>query len=542
MSNAIPACRPRRSPPPWCRNRHPAGGRLATVASGLGVFVMAAATWAVADEPQPARHMWGHTPGRNMAGPGTDPPVRWDVGTKTNILWTAKLGSKAYGEPVVADGIVYVGTNNEAAYDRRHTNPDGSAVDGGVLAAFDAGTGAFLWQRYTPKLPSGRVNDWPGEGQCGSAYVEGGRLWYATNRCEVVCLDVSRGREQRGEPPVLWSFDMIKELGVFPHNMTRSHLVAHRNLIYVVTGNGVDDTHKNVVAPDAPSLVCLDKDTGRVVWTDSSPGGGILHGTWGIVALAEANGRALVVAPQGDGWVRAFEAETGRLVWRFDTNPKDSVYPQTRNELLGAPVIVGNRMYIANGQDPEHGTGYAHFWCVRTDGEGDVSAELPPDPPAAQTRPGGELLGPKGAAVARKGKPNPNSGVVWPFYADDANRDGKIQETERFHRTISTAAVYEGLCYVPDFSGYLHCFDADTGKKHWTADLEADVWGSPLVVDGKVYVGDGDGEVHVFAAGRTVWELAKNQMPSAVYTTPTYAGGTLYLTAMHELVAIRRGR
>jgi outer membrane protein assembly factor BamB len=98
-------------------------------------------------------------------------PTEWDVEAKTNIKWVAKLGSKAYGNPIVTNGMVIVGTNNEAAYDKKYTNPDGSAIDGGVLMAFDEKTGKFLWQKYFAKLAAGRVNDWPGEGICSTVYA-----------------------------------------------------------------------------------------------------------------------------------------------------------------------------------------------------------------------------------------------------------------------------------------------------------------------------------------------------------------------------------
>src|SRR5688500_11542742 len=120
--------------------------------------------------------MWGRTPDRNMVSPEKNPPTDWTVGdpTKagdgTNIVWEAQLGSQSYGNPVVANGIVYVGTNNEAKRDPNF------AADGGVLAAFRASDGKFLWQQYSPKLPSGRVNDWPYQGICSTPYVEGDTL------------------------------------------------------------------------------------------------------------------------------------------------------------------------------------------------------------------------------------------------------------------------------------------------------------------------------------------------------------------------------
>ena len=74
---------------------------------------------------------------------------------------------------------------------------------------------------------------------------------------------------------------------------------AYKDLVYFVTGNGVDETHSKVPAPDAPSLVCFDKNTGKLVWKDNSPGKEILAYQIYSPLVAEVKGRAQVIAPQG---------------------------------------------------------------------------------------------------------------------------------------------------------------------------------------------------------------------------------------------------
>ena len=492
--------------------------------------------------------MWGGTPHRNMISAEKGAPTDWDVGDPDkpgdgkNIKWEAELGSKAYGNPIVTHGMVIVGTNNESKKDPRYANPDGSAIDGGVLMAFDEKTGEFLWQKYYAKLPSGRVNDWPGEGLCSTPLSDGGKLYYCTNRCEVVCLDLSPGNAPKQEPKELWKLDLMRQLGVFPHNMTSSAPASWGDYIYIITGNGVDDTHKNVVAPKAPAIVCIDKNTGKVVWHDNAPGENVLHGQWSSVAITEVKRpdgtvQPLVIAPLGDGWVYAYDARDGKPVWKFDSNPKESVYPQTRNELISTPVIWENRMYIANGQDPEHGTGYAHLWCVDITKTGDVSAEISQAP---KPKVGEELVAPQAQVPNRKGQPNPNNGVVWHYFTADDNGDGKIQDNERFHRSIGTVAISaDGLLFATDFNGYVHCMDARSGKHHWAYDMEADIWASPLLVDGKVYATDGDGDVAIFNAAKDAKEPTTTiNMGASVYGTPVMANGTLYIMSMHKLFAI----
>src|SRR5262245_12006203 len=44
--------------------------------------------------------MWGGTPDRNMVSNMKGLPTEWDIKTKKNVKWVAKLGSQSYGNPV----------------------------------------------------------------------------------------------------------------------------------------------------------------------------------------------------------------------------------------------------------------------------------------------------------------------------------------------------------------------------------------------------------------------------------------------------------
>src|SRR5262249_55486136 len=161
-------------------------------------------------------------------------------------------------------GLVWVGTNN--------VRPGKPAFkeDAGVLACFRAADGKPRYRYVAPRL--GKViHDWPHSSLACAPLAEGDRLWFTTNRCETVCLDVGPLRRGAGAPRVLWKVDMIRELGVFPHGNLmglgrHSSPAGYRHLVYVLTGNGVDENHLTVPAPRAPSLVCFHKDTGKVVW------------------------------------------------------------------------------------------------------------------------------------------------------------------------------------------------------------------------------------------------------------------------------------
>jgi outer membrane protein assembly factor BamB len=426
--------------------------------------------------------MWGGTPDRNMVSSMKGVPTTWDVKTKKNIKWMAELGSQSYGNPVVAGGVVYVGTNNEGVKDPRVKG------DKGVLMAFRESDGEFLWQDANDKLPSGRANDWPFQGVCSSPLIEGDRLYYVSNRCEIRCLDTHGGGDKHSK--LIWKFDMMEEVGSQPHNMSNSSPVSYGDLIYVSTANGQDESHFHIPSPRAPAIIAVNKQTGKLAWEDNSVGDRILHGQWSSPAVGKIGDVVQVVMGQGDGWVRGYDAVSGKKLWEFDMNPKDSVWPKTRNEVISTPVIYDNKVFIANGQDPEHGEGVGHLYAIDGTKRGDIT----------------------------------ETGRIWHY--------------DKIRRSISTGAVYNGLLFYADFSGFLHCLDANTGKPYWVHDLLAAVWGSPMVIDGKVYLGDEDGDVVVLEASKEKKLIAQNNMGASVYMTPVPAHGALFIGNRNQLFAI----
>src|SRR5690606_3221166 len=113
-------------------------------------------------------------------------------------------------------------------------------------------------------------------------------------------------------------------------------------------------------------------------------------------------------------------------------------------------------------------------------------------------------------------KDNPNSAVVWHYTGDDTNGDGEVEFEEEMHRTCGTVVIKDDILYIADFSGIFHCLDAKTGKSHWNYDMFSAAWGSPLLVDDKVYIGDEDGDVAVFKHGTEMELIAENMMDSSV--------------------------
>ena len=482
--------------------------------------------------------MFGGDASRNFVSNETGLPTKWDLETGKNIKWVADLGSQTYAGPIYYDGKIFVGTNNEAG-----KNPDLKG-DRGNIMAFDAKTGEFLWQSAHPKLGAGRVNDWPLQGICSTPAIENGVVFYVSNRAEIIAADVDGFHDGKNDGPfdkegewrmvpkkivpkntpssqtmerkffpkqgktdedIIWKYDLIGELDVFPHNLAAGSPLIVGDLVFVITGQGVDEGHFNTPVPLAPSFVVLNKKTGKLAWENADPADKILHGSWSNPSYGVFGGKPQVMFPGGDGWLYSFVPETGKLIWKFDLNPKGSAWELggrgTRNNVISMAVVHDGLAYIGVGQDPEHGEGDGHLYAID---------------PAGKT---GDIT---------------ESGSVWHVGGDD------------FHRTMSSASIHDGVMYIADLSGFVYALDAKTGNRLWMYDTFAAIWGSTFYADGKVYIGDEDGDIAVLKAGRKGKDgegilLHETNMGAAVYTTPIAKDGVIFVASRTKLFAIESG-
>ena len=479
---------------------------------------------------------WGRNHTRNMVSPATGLPATFDPGkfisgtdkidieSTTNVKWIAKLGSQSYGNPTVADGRVYIGTNNDSPRDPRFVG------DRSVVYCLDEATGELIWQLNIPKLGTGKVSDWEFLGICSSPAVEGDRVYLVTNRCEVVCLDVNgmadgndgeyqdEGQYMAGpgnapmavtekDADIIWVIDMIDECGVFPHNITSCSVLVVGDRVWTSTSNGVDYGHVETPAPSAPSLIVLDKKTGELLGEEASGlSQRIFHSNWSSPAYLKTDTAELCIFGGPDGVLYAFnpdpvkDAEGFGILqeaWRFDCNPveyrtKDGepIKYATRlgpSEVLGTPIVHEGRIYALIGQDPEHGEGIGNLVCLDEKGE-----------------------------------------QIWSYSG--------------INRSMSTMAITDGLLFAADYSGYVYCLDALTGEKYWDHDTFAHIWGSALVADGRVFVGTEDGFMTIVPATK---ELDKSKVvevdcTSPIYSSPIAANGVLYFASHTHLFAIAK--
>ena len=499
----------------------------------LTILLAASAIARAGDRPQ-----WGERHSRNMVSNETGLPDAFDPATGNNVKWSAALGTEGYSTPVVGGGKVLVGTNNGRPRDPRHQG------DRGVLMCFNEADGSFAWQLVVPKLEGDIYLDWPNAGMCSPATVEGDRVYTVTNRDEVVCLDLhgmangndgpfrDEGRHMtpRDQPPmevgpldadILWLLDLRSVAGVRPHDSAHASILVDGPYLYLNTTNGLNSKHSGVEKPGAPSLVVVDKATGRLVAQDGAGiGPRIFHSTWSSPTLGRVNDRRLIFFGGGDGVCYAFDAlkppeqetalslgatggqiDTLRPVWRFDcdpTAPKENVHDYIRNRrespsMISSMLVFQNdRIYVTVGGDIWWGKHEAWLKCIDATGQGDVTS----------------------------------SGLLWSYPVE--------------RHCCSTPSVHDGLVYVADCGGKLHCVDAQTGSPYWVHDAERDIWASTLVADGKVYIGTRRGDFWILAAGKEKQVLSSVRLEAPVISTAVAANGTLYVGTMTRLYALHK--
>jgi outer membrane protein assembly factor BamB len=404
------------------------------------------------------------------------------------------------------------------------------------LYCVEQATGKLIWQMASPRYFEGvepplHFDQW-GCGICSGPVVDGNRVYVVGNRGEILCLDVDGqangndgpfkdeqaymgitnvpGNEPRAtDGDIIWKHNLLAESGVAPHDVCGSTLLLQGDYIYACTSNGLDDRHDQIPRPLAPSLIVLDKTTGRLVATDAEHiGERLLHCHWSSPSGGRVNGKPLIFFGGGDGVLYAFQppsasqasaVQTLKKFWAYDCNPPEyrqrdgkalpySTHIKNRpdgpSEIIGIPVYHQGRVYVAIGQSPLHGNGRGCLSCV------------------------------------------------------DAGTGAKVWASELVERTLATATIADGLLYIPDCTGNLHCFDVETGDRHWVHPLGAKTWGaSAFVADDKVYIGTEANVFWVLQAGKTLRVLSKSRLQT-VPITPIAASGVLYIPTQNKLTAL----
>ena len=450
-----------------------------------------------------------------------------------DLLWELTLGSHQYTIPIIDSGQMFIGID-----DRSIEHPAIKRTGGGLLMCLDPDTGQMIWQLASPRYMEGtkppyHFNHWKC-GVCSTPAIDGKRLYIVGPRGEVICIDRFGQADGNDKPftdeaaymgiapdsgykltakdgDIIWKYDLIKELGVVPHDVCGNSPLLHGDYLYASTSNGMDDTHKNPGNALAPTLIVLDKMTGRLVATDGELiGTRMFHGHWSSPVFTNAGGRDMIIFGAGDGILYAFEPVapgakgnkplTLKKIWQYDCNPADYRFRNGEkidysnwnrkstdgpSEINATPVVHNASIYVTIGQSPVHGPGIGCLSCV------------------------------------------------------DAATGKKVWDSQEVGRSLATVAIADGLLYTADYNGYLYCFDAESGKLYWKHELEGGNWSaSPAIVDGKVYISNEKNALWILKHSKQKQVLSRSRTRTPAITPITH-GNTLYFPTQRKIFALK---
>jgi outer membrane protein assembly factor BamB len=225
---------------------------------------------------------------------------------------------------------------------------------------------------------------------------------------------------------------------------------------------------------DQQFVTALDVASGREVWKTNRPEMRAAKGDQKKsyntpILITDRSGRDQLIC-MGSQWLVSYEPKTGKEIWRFDHGDGFSVVPR--------PVYSPKHqlVYISTG------FGKPVLKAIRVDGKGDITNQ---------------------------------DKVAW-------------EDPKRIPAKPSPLLIGDELYVISD-GGVGSCFDAATGKLHWNARIDGNYSASPLFADGKIYVGNQEGALTVFAPGKSYEKLVENQIEGSIMASPLALDGALVL-------------
>lgn len=473
-----------------------------------------------------------------------------------NVKWSVQIGD-GIGAATVADGKVFVTSMRyEPGREPKEESVEGEAKELPTqfhVFAFDAVTGDKLWEKMYPagerRLPTiHHTNSYASA----TPAADNERVYVYFTRIGLVALDVKTGAQ-------VWQQKIAEPFFVFDWGPGMSPVLFGDKLFFCQD----DDL--------TPALHCLDKRTGKILWSDSRTDFAVSY-SHPIVCNTQ-DGPELVVA--GTGKLVGYDIGNGQRKWAaeiFCRNIKTT--PQTKDGIVYLSVESFGISYQwratadANGdgkitreevinsrKDKEYGIPDA-FWKKfdrgdkNKDGvlEGEEIDEAFLDPSN------------KGGLLASEVQNRGGSETDWKKFDGDLQTEASIQavrgggkgdvsksHTLWKHKTkaadhLVSPLVADGRMILVKSNGFLSSYDIEGGKPLFVRkrfNNSSTYLGAPVYGDGKVYVPAENGKIVIFAnTGEFREPLAINDMGESVINTVAIADGRIYIRSRNHLYCV----
>ena len=245
---------------------------------------------------------------------------------------------------------------------------------------------------------------------------------------------------------------------------------------------------KTASPPPKQTFYAFDKKTGKLLWT-AAPGGAPLDTNYSVPIVTVIEGTRMLIAGNADGGCYAMNARTGETLWGFQ---------MSKRGLNASPVADGKYVYISHGEDNIDTVDFGRVQCIDGSLRGDIT----------------------------------KTGSVWRV---DGVKAG-----------YASLLVKDGILYVVADTGQMYAYDSKDGKELWTYNLGTVGKGSPVWADGKLYVMEVNGNIHILKTSREKCEeLSHVQLLARVdkgmdeiYASPAIADGRIYFVTRDRTICI----
>jgi len=393
------------------------------------------------------------------------PVTSWSLDGK-NVLWKTPIEGRT--TPILINGRLYAivpagdVTNNISIQER--------------IVCIDADTGKLLWEKRFNVFDTDIVQQrlgWTamvGDPQTGCVYAHltGGQF---------ICLD--------RDGKLIWEHSLTEEFGRVSGYGGRIHfpILDEDRVIIGMFSSGWGDQGKPL-----HRLLAADKKTGEILWW-SGPGDAPIDTTYAVPVVAVIDGKRMIIMPNSDGNVYGLLARTGEKLWTFKLSKRG---------LNTTPVVDGNHVYVTNGEENLDTTEMGRVVCIDATKAGDITT----------------------------------SGEVW--------------RAEGIKAGFASPALANGRLYVVDNSANLFAIDAKTGKIHWQYSTGRVAKGSPTVTsDGIIYYGEQNGAFQILKdAGDHCESLdleeftREDKMIDEIYGSPIVVNGRVYFMTRYHMYCL----
>ena len=234
--------------------------------------------------------------------------------------------------------------------------------------------------------------------------------------------------------------------------------------------------------------MAFDKKTGETVYL-SAPGGRPYDTTYAPPIIANVNGTRLLIQGGSDGVVHAIKPQTGEPVWKYEISKRG---------LNTGVVVSGNTAILTHSEENLASSEMGMMVAVDATAKGDIKKEH----------------------------------IKWNVFGWQGGFSSPVIDGDRL--------------YQLDNGANIAAFEVNSGKQLWLQNLGTIQKASPVLADGKLYVGTENGKFFILKPSATGAEildqdqLGTEAQPEAIIASAAISNGRVFVVSDVASIASAR--